>query len=254
MINAIDVKNMGFAYTKEQWIFRDLNFSIAPGSVFAILGPNGKGKTTLLKSILGLLSPQEGSVILRGQSAFVPQLFSVTFAYSVLDMVVMGRAKQIGLFSQPSKADYGSAYEALKRFGLEELAERPFSDLSGGQRQLVIIARALVAEAQILILDEPTSALDLKNQELILQWIHRLSKEEGLTILFTTHHPHHALSVADHALLMFEHDDYTFGTIGETLCEENLMRLYGIAIKHLSFEHDGKAAHTLTPVFMKQRK
>ena len=249
MNNAIRFENLGYAYTPDKWIFRNFEAKVAKGSVFAILGPNGRGKTTLLKTLLGLQKQSEGIIELKGQSAFVPQLFSVTFAYSVLDMVVMGRAKKIGLFSQPSKYDKDLALEALGRFGLQDLAYRSFSELSGGQRQLVIFARALVAEADIIILDEPTSALDLKNQELILKWIDKLSHEEGLTIIFTTHHPHHAHAVADDVLLMFGHDDFACGGVEEVLTEENLKRLYGVDLRQISIETNGEILKTIVPIY-----
>jgi iron complex transport system ATP-binding protein len=183
-----------------------------------------------------------------GRSAFVPQLFQVTFDYSVLDMVLMGRARQVGLFSQPSVEDEEAAMTSLDRFGIAHFAQHPFHELSGGERQLVIFARALVSEAEILILDEPTSALDLKNQIVVLDWVTRLSHQDGLTVLFTTHHPHHALAVADNALLMLGGSRYAAGLASEVLSEENLRALYGVDLKLLSFEHKGQAHETLVPV------
>jgi iron complex transport system ATP-binding protein len=115
-----------------------------------------------------VLKPTEGTFHTRGRIAFVPQLFQVSFDYSALDMVLMGRARKVGLFSQPTPEDEKAALAALERFGMADLAGRPFHEMSGGQRQLVIFARALVAEADVLILDEPTSALDLRNQQVIL--------------------------------------------------------------------------------------
>ncbi len=179
---VIRFDNLGHAYHPAQWVFQGYQAEVEQGSTFALLGPNGCGKTTLLKILLGALTPTSGSIEVHGRTAFVPQLFQVTFDYSVLDMVLMGRAKQVGLFSQPSTEDEKASLAALSRFGIADLAGRPFHELSGGQRQLVIFARALVSEAEILILDEPTSALDLKNQDVILEWITRLAREEGLTV------------------------------------------------------------------------
>jgi iron complex transport system ATP-binding protein len=137
----------------------------------------------------------------------------------------------------------------MNRFGIAHLANHPFDTLSGGQRQLVIFARALVAEADIVILDEPTSALDLQNQIVVLRWMRRLAEAEGLTVIFTTHHPHHALWVADDALLMMSPTEHAMGTTEMTLTESNLTRLYGTAMKRIVFEHDGRKVETLTPVF-----
>ncbi len=246
---VVSFDRLGYAYLPGKWIFRDYSAAVEKGRVFALLGPNGRGKTTLLKLLLGVLKPLAGELQVRGHTAFVPQLFQVSFDYSVLDMVLMGRAQKVGLFSQPTSADEAAALAALERFNLAGVAQRPFHELSGGQRQMVIFARALVAEAEILILDEPTSALDLKNQALILDWIARLSREDGLTVLFTTHHPHHALAVADIALLMQGETEFAFGPVASVLTEENLLRLYGVPLKHISFQHGARVVNTFVPVF-----
>jgi iron complex transport system ATP-binding protein len=245
---ALRLSEVGHAYQGERWLFRKYSYDIPRGSVFSLLGPNGCGKTTLLKIILGVLRPTEGNTQTFDEMAFVPQLFQTAFDYTTLDMVLMGRAKKVGLFSQPSRKDEEAALAALARFSLEHLANSPFHELSGGQRQLVIFARALVAEARILILDEPASALDLKNQGIVLQWIRRLAAQEGITVIFTTHHPHHALAVADLAALMLGGEDYVLGPAATVLAEPELERLYGVPIRRLPFVHDGKQAETLVPV------
>ncbi len=245
---AIEFDDLGHAYKPGHWVFQKYQAEVPHGSIFALLGPNGAGKTTLLKALLGALKPTAGKIAIEGRTALVPQLFQVTFDYSVLDMVLMGRARQVGLFSQPSAQDEEAAMDSLNRFGMADFARHPFHELSGGERQLVIFARALVSEAEILILDEPTSALDLRNQIKVLDWITRLSHEDGLTVLFTTHHPHHALAVADNALLMLGGTKYASGPAHDVLSEENLHTLYGVEIKHLSFEHKGEQHETLIPV------
>lgn len=246
---AIEMHAVDFAYApRTPAVLQGYSARVAQGSVFAILGPNGRGKTTLLQLLLGRLMPVRGEVRVQGQLAFVPQLFQVSFPFRVLDMVIMGRARQIGLFSLPSQADEAVALGALDRLGLAHLAERNFDELSGGQRQLVIFARALASGADILVLDEPTSALDLKNQGVVLEWIARL-REEGLTVVFTTHHPHHAHAVADQALLMFGAQHYACGGTDAVLTEEHLRRLYGIPLRQVGFEFEGQAMETLVPVF-----
>ena len=246
---AVAAENLSFFYRPGAWVIRDLSLSIRSSSIFAVLGPNGCGKTTLLKIMLGLIKPRQGALKTGAGLALVPQLFQVAFSYSALDMVLMGRAKKIGLFSRPSRRDIALSWEALEMFHIADLAERAFQELSGGQRQLVMLARALVAEADILIMDEPASSLDLKNQALILDWMVRLSREKGLTVIFTTHLPQHALAVADDALLMPGPGLYFCGAASEVLSEENLLALYGLPLKRLSFEYRGREIESLTPIF-----
>lgn len=250
---AVSMSDVGYFYRPNLWVLRRCEARIARGSVFALLGPNGRGKTTLLHLLVGALKPCEGSLVVTGRVAFVPQLFEVGFDYTTLDMALMGRARKIGLFSQPSRADEEAALAALDRFGMAEHAARPFHELSGGQRQLVIFARALVAEADILILDEPTSALDLENQALVLERIASLARDDGLTIVMTTHHPHHALAVADEALLMRGAGDYLCGSARDVLSEQNLRSLYRAPLKRLAFEHEGHELETIAPVLTPRR-
>ncbi|TDX62518.1 iron complex transport system ATP-binding protein [Methylosinus sp. sav-2] len=245
---AISLTNLGYFYRPNQWVLRHCDTRVARGSVFALLGPNGRGKTTLLHLLIGALKPCEGGLSVNGRIAFVPQLFEVTFDYTALDMALMGRARKIGLFSQPSRDDEEAALAALDRFGMADYAQRPFGELSGGQRQLIIFARVLVAEADILVLDEPTSALDLENQSLVLERISSLARNDRLTIVMTTHHPHHALAVADDALLMRGQGDYLFGRAREILTEDNLCSLYRAPLKRIAFEHEGREIETIAPI------
>jgi iron complex transport system ATP-binding protein len=246
---ALRFRDLGHFYHPSRWIFQGYSGEVKRGTTFALLGPNGCGKTTLLKILLGALRPAAGSIDVRGRTAFVPQLFQVTFDYSVLDMVLMGRTRHVGFFSQPSLADEEASLASLDRFGIADLAPRPFHELSGGQRQLVIFARALVSEADILILDEPTSALDLKNQGVILEWIGRLSGEEGLTVAFTTHHPHHAHAAADTTMLMMGEQESVCGPTEEVMTEERLRALYGVTLRRLRFEHEERTVETFVPVY-----
>ncbi|PPQ37766.1 ABC transporter ATP-binding protein [Rhodopila globiformis] len=245
---AIAFAGLGHAFRPGQWVFRRCTASIGRGRVVALLGANGRGKTTLLRLLLGVLRPTEGRLALHGRAAFVPQTFQLGFDYAVLDVVLMGRARQVGLLAQPSARDKAAALQALDHFGLGHLAARPFHELSGGQRQLVMFARAVVSEADILILDEPASALDLRNQAVILDWIRRLSRRRGLTVLFSTHHPQHALEVADDALLMLERDGLAFGPVDEVLSEANLLALYGIPLRRVAFDYGGETLQTLAAI------
>lgn len=247
--NSISFDGISFSYNAGQPVLQSYQGEIERGKVLAILGPNGCGKTTLLKLIIGVLIPQEGIIRVKGRVAFVPQLFQVSFSYTVLDMVLMGLAHRVALFCSPSAKDEKTALSALGKLGLDNLADRPFDELSGGQRQLVIFARALATEADILILDEPTSALDLANQGIILEWIRRLSREEGLTIVFTTHLPHHAHAVADTTMLMLDKQHVLCGPTGDVLTEEHLHRLYGVVHKRIQYDADGEAGETFVPIY-----
>ena len=222
-------------------------FTIARGSVAAILGANGVGKTSLINTIAGLLPAARGTVRCSARIGYVPQLFDVAFDYSVTDIVLMGRARKIGLFGSPRAADYAAVHRQLQALGIEHLAERSFNALSGGQRQLVVIAQALVSDCEILILDEPCSALDYRNQALVVGVLDRLRREHGMTVLFTTHAPQHALEIATDVLLMYGRNDFFYGSTEEALSEAALARLYGVAVRKAHFAHsDG---FTYAPVF-----
>jgi iron complex transport system ATP-binding protein len=246
---ALAFENLGFGYKSGNWVFRGCRGMVERGQVLAVLGPNGCGKTTLLRLLIGVLRPREGFIHRKGRTGFVPQLFQVSFSYSVFDMVLMGRARNVGLFSVPSARDEDIALKALRRLGIENLADRSFDELSGGQKQLVIFARAIAAEADILVLDEPTSSLDLKNQGYILDWIRRLSREEKLTVVFSTHRPDHAYAVADLTLLMLGDREFCCGPAHTAMTEERLHLLYGIEMKRLSFQHNGKTVETFIPIY-----
>lgn len=246
--SAISFVDLGHAYTDGNWVFKGYSGEIERGSVFSILGPNGSGKTTLLNILIGAVTPTAGTFRMLGHVAFVPQLFQAAFDYSVLDMVVMGRARHVSLFKQPSPTDIRAAVEALERLGIKEYAARRFHELSGGERQLVILARALASEASILILDEPTSSLDLKNQVLVLRKIRELSAQYELTIVFTTHYPAHALAAADHTMLFIDAERNLIGKTRSVMTEENLEHLYRVPIKYVSARIGETIYESLLPI------
>lgn len=225
----LELQDLGFRFPQRDWVFRHTDLTIASGSITSILGPNGKGKTTLLRCIAGLTRSEEGRVLRDPNIGYVPQASPSTFAYSVFDMVLMGRAKKVSTFGTPSKSDLVFTRRVLERVGIEHLASARFTELSGGQRQLVLIARALATDCTFMILDEPVSALDLRNQAQVLGLLRELAAE-GMGILLTTHHPEHALHLGGDAVIMYGPDEIVRGEVTELVTGKNLTRLYGIDV------------------------
>lgn len=239
--------NLG-ARVGERWLFRGLDLALQPGRIGAVLGPNGVGKTTLLRTLLGRRRPDEGGVVRPSPLGYVPQRSETAFAYRALDMVVMGRARHIGRLSSPGSLDRTIARAALDRVGIVHLALRTFDTLSGGERQLVLIARALASEPSVLLLDEPASALDLKNQARLLALLGTLGEGGERTILFTTHDPNHALAAADDALLMMPHGEALFGAVEDVITPDALERLYGVPMRSVPVANTARG-HAVVPVF-----
>ncbi|WP_018024304.1 ABC transporter ATP-binding protein [Corynebacterium ulceribovis] len=223
---TLRTNDVGFRYG-ERWIFRNVNISIASGTITNLLGANGAGKSTLLSLCAGITAPTHGTVTSTGEIGFVPQATAGVFPYTVFDMVLMGRARKLGMFAQPGSEDYRVTANALERVGLLHVASSPFLRLSGGQQQLVLIARALATECQTLILDEPVSALDLHNQALVLQLLADL-KAEGMAVMLSTHSPEHALHLGGQTLVLGSTGTVHAGRTHSLLNDEVLSDLYRI--------------------------
>jgi iron complex transport system ATP-binding protein len=237
----LSIRNLAFGYGART-VGSGVTLTVDDGEVLALLGPNGAGKTTLFKTMLGLLPPKEGDVQLDGVSltglsraerarkiAYVPQAHAALFPFIVRDVVLMGRAARLAPFSAPARRDREIAMQALERLGMTHLASRPYTEISGGERQMALIARALAQEPKILVMDEPTASLDYGNQMRVLSHIRRLAGE-GISVILSTHNPDHVFMVADRVALLHNGALAALGAPSDVLTAERLKQLYDIDV------------------------
>ena len=236
----LSVQNGSFFYQKNVPVFQNIHFSVDSGEILAILGPNGAGKTTMLRCITGMLRWREGASLLDGEPihtmperklwqkmAYVPQAKAASSAYTAFETVLLGRSSRLNVFSAPGQADLEKAKEVMELLGIAQLMDKRCSAISGGELQMVLIARALASEPQVLILDEPESNLDFKNQLVVLDAMSRLA-QRGMTCIFNTHYPAHALQRADKSLILSRGGGYVFGSTASVVTEENIRRAFGV--------------------------
>ena len=241
----LNVDSLSFSYGSVP-VLHDISFSLRSGELMSVIGPNGVGKSTLFKCILGTLPGYSGTITADGMDmrqlskrrraeavAYIPQIHRPTFGYTVLDTVLMGVGRQVGTFSQPKAEHVSIAMDSISRVGVGHLIERDFSRLSGGEQQLVLIARAIAQHSGILVMDEPTSALDYGNQLRVLELVRSLS-DEGYSVLLSTHNPQHALSYADTVLALSGGRTAAYGIPSETVNEELIRQLYRIDAEFVS--------------------
>jgi iron complex transport system ATP-binding protein len=235
----LKIKELYFSYENKE-VIRGINLKLKHG-IGCILGANGVGKSTLLKLIVGLLKPRNGVIELNGKDitnldfkerakliSYVPQEFSINFPYTVFDVVLMGRNPHINFLEGPKSRDEKIALKCLKILGIDYLKDKAFTQLSGGQKRLVLIARGLAQEGKLMIFDEPTSFLDFKNQLLVLSVIERISKKFDKTILLSLHDPNLTFFFCDEVFLMKDGVIIDNGKPEEVITEENIQRLYGL--------------------------
>ncbi|OEF95904.1 ABC transporter ATP-binding protein [Desulfuribacillus alkaliarsenatis] len=238
--------NITFSYQNHP-ILSGINVTIEPGKIYGFLGRNGSGKTTMLRVINGLLKPQHGDVkihtdtktldvhkesraLIAKEIGFVPQEHRGVFPYRVLEMVVMGRNPHLGYFERPKDEDYQEAIKALQDIGIQHLWDKSFMEISGGERQMVLIARVIAQGAKYLILDEPTSHLDFKNQHQILQLVKNISRERQVAAIMAMHDPNLAVCFADHILMLKHGRLMAEGAVDHVMTEVNLKQLYDMNI------------------------
>lgn len=235
-----EVKDVSCGYPGGARVLENVNFEVSSGEVLCILGANGAGKSTLFKSILGLIRLQDGTIRMDGEDiagwsrakvartiGYIPQSTNPPFSYSVLDIILMGRTAYLGMFASPRGEDLRVADEVIACLGIERLMDRRYLQLSGGEKQLVLIARALAQQPRLLIMDEPTAALDFGNQQMILSQIGQLSAQ-GLAIVMASHFPDHAFLYSSHVLLLKDHGIYARGAPGDVVTERRLKELYNV--------------------------
>jgi ABC-type cobalamin/Fe3+-siderophores transport system ATPase subunit len=257
----LDIKNLHTGYHKKE-IVHGISFTVDRGDFACIIGANGCGKTTALKGILGLLPLFAGTVsvdnrLFAGTSvkdrakifAYIPQIHGLPFPFLVSDVVLLGRTPHLkSSVAGPSEADMQAAYRAMEMMGIESIAKESYTELSGGQQQLVLIARALAQEPQILIMDEPTASLDFGNQQLVLARMQNLSRS-GMSVLMVTHDPHHALLCANKVIVMEEGEIISTGTPEETITTEMMEKIYGTKVFVTTVKLDsGESVRTVIPV------
>jgi len=253
----LEVRGAKFAYSGGQQVFSDVSFSLAHREVLCILGPNGIGKSTLIRCLANLYSLCSGSIRLFGEEmawlpqveiakkvGYVPQAHEIVFPFTVRDFVLMGRAPHLAAFSSPGKEDCEIAKEKIRLVGIEKIAEKPVNEISGGEYQLAMIARALAQEPAILLLDEPTSHLDFGNQIRVLEIIDRLA-DRGISVVMSSHFPDHAFLASNSVAIMKHGTFMAYGRAEEVVTEENLRKTYGVDVS-IAYNHH-VARHICVP-------
>ncbi len=258
----LEVMDLRAGYGKEE-IVHGVSFSVRDGEFACIMGANGCGKTTTIKTILNILKPLGGRVRLDGEDvfamkndrraqcfAYIPQSHTPPFPFTVADVVLLGRTPYIGNFAHVRESDRIIAYQALKQLSIEHMGDAVYSELSGGQQQLVLIARALAQQPKVLVMDEPTASLDFGNQQLVLSRMRKLT-EDGTGVLMVTHDPSHAFFCADSVVMMGQGDVMAAGTPREVITQDNLLAMYGqkICVADVPMP-DGEAARVCVPMMV----
>jgi len=243
------IEDLCFSYGRHE-VLKGVSFQAQYGQFLSVLGPNGVGKSTLFRCMLGLLSPTAGTVNIDGRPisemspeelsrriAYIPQSHSPVFNYSVMDMVLMGTTARLGRFSVPGKTQEALANEALEHLGISHLRSRGYGSISGGERQLTLIARAIAQQAKILIMDEPSASLDFGNRLRVMETVKKLTGE-GYAVIQSTHDPEQAYQYSDMILALHDGKVLAIGSPQNIVREDIISRLYGVDVEIASLNND----------------
>ena len=256
-----EVQDASFSYKRDKRvIFSEINFELCEKQVLSVLGPNGVGKTTLMKCMLGLLPLKTGRAIIDGKHCdtssdrslwkeigYVPQRKAGNFSFSVLEMVTMGRTAHLGMFAQPGREDKKIVAEALDIVGISHLKDKQCSQISGGELQMALIARALALKPKLLILDEPESNLDFRNQLIVLNLIKKLQEDFGISSILNTHYPSHAMELSDLVLMLNREKPAVCGPVRDVMTEANLRDIFGVQVHIKPVELETKTYYSIIP-------
>lgn len=257
----LEVENGCFGYPKQEEILTDINIKLEEGHILSVLGPNGIGKTTLLKCMIGLMPWSRGRSLLTGKDirtlkskeiwnmiSYIPQTHGFSFSYTGLEMVMLGRSSHLGLFSQPGHREIEMAEAMMEKVGIIRLADKDCNRMSGGELQMVLIARALINEPKLIILDEPETGLDFHNQILVLNMVEKLAHEENIGAIMNTHYPTNAMSIADEALMMNRKGDRFYGPTGDILNESNISKSFDVNVVVDEIMYQNRTIRSVVPV------
>lgn len=249
----LQVQNLSFRYSKNvKPTFHDVNFQLEKGEILTILGANGAGKSTLLNCLANLLEPYSGKILVNGMSVhelglkkaaqligYVPQNHTPVYDYTVRDFIVMGRAPHLGMLEKPSKEDYAIVDEVIEELGIEKLASKAYTQISGGERQQALIGRAIAQQPEIIMFDEPTNHLDYGNQLRMVHKIKNLS-QKGYTVIMTTHMPDHAMMIGGKTAVLNRDGTLKVGKTEEVITEERLEELYQVKTRIIYIPEVGR--------------
>lgn len=262
---TVEIREGCFHYPRQKAVLNNVNLTLPAGKILAVLGPNGIGKTTLLKCMVGLLPWDSGATYLDGTElstmsskdvwrriSYIPQSHGFAFSYTGLEMVLLGRCSHLGTFQQPGQAEIEMAETMMEKVGITHLSQKDCNRMSGGELQMVLIARALINEPELMILDEPETGLDFHNQLLVLNMIERLVHEEGISAIMNTHYPTNAMMISDEALLMNHLGEALWGPTSEILTRENIARSFDVEVLVDELCYNGKTIKSIVPVALRE--